>query len=205
MPRPRFKKLDETRRETLMVAAATAFSEHGYHGASINQILDAAGLSKGVAYYYFEDKADLFATTVEHYFEQFHLPIKASIDKLTADNFWEMLEIIYREPFLQTIDKPYMFGVMKAATRVDPDDPIRERITPIIQVTFQWLGGIVIKGQEFGVIRSDLPDELLYGFITAIDAVVDDYLLEGDAPLTEASITQTHKLTIDAFRRLLSP
>ena len=65
MPRPRFLKLDDERRDTIMEAAAKVFAAEGYHGASINQILQNAGLSKGVAYYYFEDKADLFATTIE--------------------------------------------------------------------------------------------------------------------------------------------
>ena len=205
MPRPRFQKLDESRRDNILIAAANAFAADGYHGASINQILETAGLSKGVAYYYFEDKADLFATTVEYYFEQFHLPVRANIDKLTPDNFWQMSEKIYQEPLLQSLDKPYMFGVMKAAIRIPRDDPIMERIMPIIEAAFGWMRLIIVRGQEFGVVRTDLPDELLYGYIMAIDEVTDTYLAENLDSLDREKVLQIVSLTVDALRRLLTP
>lgn len=60
MPRPRFQKLSIEKQQAILEAAAREFSAHGYEGASINKILETAQLSKGAAYYYFDDKADLF-------------------------------------------------------------------------------------------------------------------------------------------------
>ena len=65
MPRPRFDNLSTERRHDLLERAATEFALHGYEGASLNSILSGAGLSKGVFYYYFDDKADLFATVTD--------------------------------------------------------------------------------------------------------------------------------------------
>ncbi len=50
MPRPRFYKLPEEKRERILEAAAKEFVAHGFEGASLNQILTAAGISKGAAY-----------------------------------------------------------------------------------------------------------------------------------------------------------
>ena len=57
MPRPRFNKLTAEKRESILEAAAKEFATHGFEGASLNQILSNAGISKGAAYYYFDDKA----------------------------------------------------------------------------------------------------------------------------------------------------
>ena len=48
------------RRKALLDAALCEFSEKRYESASLNAILKKAGVSKGVFYYYFEDKRDLY-------------------------------------------------------------------------------------------------------------------------------------------------
>jgi AcrR family transcriptional regulator len=63
MPRPRYENIDPLKKSKLLEAAMKEFAANGYELASINRILDAAELSKGSFYYYFDDKLDL-ATTV---------------------------------------------------------------------------------------------------------------------------------------------
>ncbi|HEX8725928.1 MAG TPA: helix-turn-helix domain-containing protein, partial [Gemmatimonadaceae bacterium] len=65
MVRERFDNLDPDKQERLFEAAADEFSDHGFEGASLNRIIDRAGMSKGSLYYYFNDKSDLYATVVE--------------------------------------------------------------------------------------------------------------------------------------------
>ncbi len=65
MPRPRFNKLAPEKRERIMEAAAKEFAAYGYEGASLNRILEQAEVSKGAAYYYFDDKADLFVSATD--------------------------------------------------------------------------------------------------------------------------------------------
>ena len=69
MPRPRFERLDPERRGAVLDAAATEFAARGYDGASYNRIIERSGVSKGAMYYYFEDKADLYATVLGHALE----------------------------------------------------------------------------------------------------------------------------------------
>ncbi|MGB7337552.1 MAG: TetR/AcrR family transcriptional regulator [Phototrophicaceae bacterium] len=205
MPRPRFKKLDAKRRDTIMEAAAKIFAENGYQGASINQILQQAGLSKGVAYYYFEDKADLFATTIEFYLSQIDIDVQQHIARLEADTFWDVMLQLYSEPFLQNLDAPYRFQVLKTAIDIQHTDPLYERIAPLLQKAFGWTIEFVNKGQAFGLVRTDLPDELLYGFINSIDEVADRYILERIAQLNRDEIYAIQSQVVDTIRRLLSP
>ncbi len=52
-------------RDRLFAAATAAFVQHGYERASLNAILAAAGMGKSSFFYYFLDKEDLFASTLE--------------------------------------------------------------------------------------------------------------------------------------------
>jgi AcrR family transcriptional regulator len=54
----------------ILVAARRVFGKRGYHGASIEQIADEAGLSNGAIYYNFDSKGDLFLALLEERTEE---------------------------------------------------------------------------------------------------------------------------------------
>lgn len=59
---PRTKQADPLARRQILAAALEVFSKQGYAGTTLDDITAAANLSKGAIYWYFESKADLFAT-----------------------------------------------------------------------------------------------------------------------------------------------
>ena len=56
--------LDTAKRQQLMDGARRVFLEHGFDGASVGDIVRAAGISKGTLYAYFPSKEKLFETLV---------------------------------------------------------------------------------------------------------------------------------------------
>ena len=52
-------------RQELLRAAADVFAERGFRDASIDEVAERAGYSKGAVYWHFESKDDLFFTLVE--------------------------------------------------------------------------------------------------------------------------------------------
>ena len=53
-----------TSRRELIDAAIEVFAERGYRGASIEEVIRRAGLSKGTFYFNFANKEELFAAVV---------------------------------------------------------------------------------------------------------------------------------------------
>ncbi|MHA2428547.1 MAG: TetR/AcrR family transcriptional regulator [Candidatus Hermodarchaeia archaeon] len=51
--------------ERILQASAKLFAERGYHGTSMNDIVEKSGLSKGAIYGHFESKEQLFLTLQE--------------------------------------------------------------------------------------------------------------------------------------------
>ncbi|HUG84546.1 MAG TPA: TetR/AcrR family transcriptional regulator [Euzebya sp.] len=56
---------DFEHRDDLLRAAVTEFSDRGYGNASLNRILDVAGMSKGQLYHHFAGKEGLYLALVE--------------------------------------------------------------------------------------------------------------------------------------------
>ncbi|QOW21038.1 MULTISPECIES: TetR/AcrR family transcriptional regulator [Lysobacteraceae] len=56
----------EAQRERILVAAQKCFVERGFHGASMANIADTAGMSAGLIYRYFAGKNEIILAIVEH-------------------------------------------------------------------------------------------------------------------------------------------
>jgi AcrR family transcriptional regulator len=73
-------------RELVLAAARRMFLERGYHGASLEQIADEAGFSKGVVYSQFESKADLFFALLEQRIDERNRGNARLVDRLVASD-----------------------------------------------------------------------------------------------------------------------
>ena len=93
MSRSRFENLEPDKQQRLIDSAAEEFAAKGYDAASLNRILELAGMSKSSLYYYFDDKADLFTTLVDRSLAYLFRQVGGFDDsKLTAENFWDEME-----------------------------------------------------------------------------------------------------------------
>ena len=60
-----FLKLEKTRQNEILDAAAEIFADHGYHGASIPEICSKAGISVGALYKYFNNKEAVYIAILQ--------------------------------------------------------------------------------------------------------------------------------------------
>ncbi|AZO29884.1 MULTISPECIES: TetR/AcrR family transcriptional regulator [Mesorhizobium] len=67
---PRVIKHPELRREELLDQAQALFLTHGYDKASLNDVIAAAGISKGAFYHYFPSKEALLEALAERFAKQ---------------------------------------------------------------------------------------------------------------------------------------
>ena len=204
MPYPRFEKMAHERRERLMEVAAQEFAAHGFEEASMNRILERSQLSKGVAYYYFEDKVDLFCTVVQYCSERLKL-VDATLDlgTLSAENFWFKFAELHRLPLLRSIEQPWLFATLRVAGRLPAAVLEREPLATLAQQLQMWVKAIVKRGQALGVIRADLADELIFAWLQALDGASDTWLLARWSQLDAEMIAEISDQTVEAMRRVM--
>jgi len=64
-PKNEINALEPNARQRLLETATKLFAEKGYAGTSVREIVDRAGVSKPVLYYYFKSKEGLFYAILE--------------------------------------------------------------------------------------------------------------------------------------------
>lgn len=62
--RPKREEHDTTIDDTILRTASQLFMDYGYEAVSLQQIAKACGVTKASIYYYFENKSQLFTTSV---------------------------------------------------------------------------------------------------------------------------------------------
>jgi AcrR family transcriptional regulator len=62
---PKWKRMAHERPTALFEAALKVFAKRGYHAARLEEVAEAAGVSKGTIYHYFRNKEDLLSQTLE--------------------------------------------------------------------------------------------------------------------------------------------
>jgi TetR/AcrR family transcriptional regulator, transcriptional repressor for nem operon len=87
-------------RERIVDAAATVVAERGAEGASLDQILAAAGASKSQLYHYFSDKSDLVRAVIAQRFGETvdgQETVLAELDSFDAIRRWFDMLIVENE------------------------------------------------------------------------------------------------------------
>ncbi len=213
MARPRFENLEVERQEQILAAAAEEFELRGFAGASVNRILESAGLSKGVLYYYFEDKADLFATTLEQAFLRFleaiGLPgqgqgaMQEWLEGMEAADFWEHLRAMGRDHIHLLRSDAWFVRLARRYHRLRAEPEARGASEGVMDL-FRGMGrAFVDRGQALGLIRTDAPRDLLVECFVAVDEATDRWLVERADELDDEELMRLRDLTVDLLRDLL--
>ncbi|MGV8941360.1 MAG: TetR/AcrR family transcriptional regulator [Lysobacter sp.] len=76
----------EAQRERILDAAQKCFVQHGFHGASMANIAETAGMSAGLIYRYFAGKSEIILAIVQHQLELLlhDVQVKRAVD-MTAE------------------------------------------------------------------------------------------------------------------------
>jgi AcrR family transcriptional regulator len=70
--------------EQILRAAVGLFARKGYEATSTREIVEAAGVTKPMLYYYFKNKEGLCEAVLTRFFSQFHSRLQEAIDKPLA-------------------------------------------------------------------------------------------------------------------------
>jgi AcrR family transcriptional regulator len=205
VPLPRFDKLDQPRKTSILEAAADEFGDRGFEGASYNRIIERAGISKGAMYYYFADKDDLFRTVLDvalaQWLEEVGFPMGAD----DAPSFWRACETMYARSLQFVLRDPrnaaLCVGITKARAEA-ADHPVVHQLN---ERMLEWVGALVGQGQAIGAVRDDVPTELLvHSALSLIDAG-DRWLATRWTSLSEEGVTTTAAMMVDFLRRIAAP
>ena len=149
-PRTRVLKAPAVRRAELIDIAQGLFLAKGYERTTINDVIDAAGLSKGAFYHHFRAKEDLLEAIAERYAEQAMAYAKAVQEDAALDALQRLntLLAMSREWKAENLSElRAMFRVLMA-----PDNAMlyHRIVGAVFQAMAPTLTAIITEGQRQG-------------------------------------------------------
>jgi AcrR family transcriptional regulator len=202
MPTRRFQALPPDRQAHLLASASAEFAEHGYESASLNRIIERSGTSKGVFYYYFEDKADLYATVVRDAVDRMLAACGTLQPTLDPEGFWDQVAGFTRRAMRFYRSDPHIAGLILSLAR----DGLKVGPVAEIRATADtWFRALVLAGQALGAIRADLPLDLMVSVGTAMTQGVDLWLAEHVSQLSDAELDRLADQLVALYRRMAIP
>lgn len=146
------KKADRTRKQ-LLDAALRVISRKGYSSATVDEIVREAGVSKGVAYYHFKNKAAMASDILDHElillaeeFAEVAAQAETSRDALSG-----MLELFASRLYDQREFARFFMTEIWREGRVWSDD-MREKTQALVDV----IAGQFARGQAEGAVRAEI-------------------------------------------------
>jgi AcrR family transcriptional regulator len=211
MPRPRFARLPADKRNRILEVAALEFARQGFAAASLNRIIERSGISKGAAYYYFDDKADLFAAVLRHAWASMRLTRPIVIETLTRETFWPTLHASYEDLLDRLRAQPWLVAVGKLVYGRAPSREVALVVGEEFDLARRQVRAIVDHGQRVGAIRGDVPAGLmgamLIGALEAADRWAVDHLdlPAGGPPAVSGPAVPVFDAIFDLLRQLAEP
>ena len=196
---------DSATRQQLLQAALKSFAERGYAATSVQEIVDAARVSKPALYYYFTDKADLFQALVDQAHDQrFALMQEAAARGTTlAEKLEEIVAAVFE---FSLRNRELMRLAFATAFAAGGEAPGHMRCKEKGKRNFELLRSLIEQGQKSGELASDYDaDELTMGIYGQLNTYVMIRLLAPDCPLDRPTARQIVRLFFNGAAKQQHP
>lgn len=205
MPRPRFHKLPPAQQEAILHAALDEFATHGFNAASLNRIIDAAGISKGSMYYYFDGKEALYAHVARGALSRLFasagpFPVPAARE---PNAFWSTLEDYYRRIMAALAASPQVAALARDWIVASASPTLQQLQKEMEGALVPWFEQALVVGQRARAVRKDVPASLLIAVVFGMGQAMDTWLLGQE--LSPTNIRKAVRIFIGMMRRALAP
>jgi AcrR family transcriptional regulator len=178
MVRPRFAKLPPEQQQAIRHAALAEFAAHGFHDASLNRVIEAAGISKGSMYYYFDGKEDLYAHVARTELDGLFARLGPfPVPDTDPDIFWSTLADYYLRLMTALSASPQLAALIRGWIAAAGTPALQQAQQEMEQAVLPWMSQALAAGQRAGAIRTDLPAALLIAVIFGMGQAMDTWLI----------------------------
>lgn len=184
----------EERKNEILDAVDTLFSQKGFDGTSTNDILEKVGIARGTLYYHFKSKEDILDALIERYL----IRLLSVAREIAADQSQPVNDRLIRVVMALNINQGsgremilQMHKPQNALMHQKIQKAILRGVTPI-------LSELIKEGIERGQFQTPYPYECMEMVMTYTNAVFDD-----DMELTDAELNGRVQAFIFNMERLV--
>ncbi len=155
-----------TVRDRLLQAGVSVFSRSGFHGSSVQDITEAAGVPKGSFYNHFDSKETLGAAVVEYFWDDRVTPALAMLDQEDSEPL-ARLRRYFEQAVVEIAAREYTCGCFvgnMTAELSDHSPVISGRLSMIYGEWTQRVARCLVQAQQAGQLRPEADPAVLATF-----------------------------------------
>jgi AcrR family transcriptional regulator len=179
----RAKAAREQRELQILEAALQVFAARGYHGTSVSDLVDAAGVARGTFYLYFDSKQAVFLALLERLLVAMRGAVLGVDTRAGAAPLTDQVVAILRA-FLTTAAGSRALTTIVFREAVVLDQAVQERVREHEGAFLAWISGSLRNGVALGLLRPHDPDlaaVLIYGAVRhVLERCLDDHTTAAD-------------------------
>ncbi len=177
MPKDTFFNLKEEKRNKIFNVALKEFAVNDYNSASINNIVEEAGISKGSMYQYFTNKKDLYLYLLD---QASHKKLKfiSEHTEETTEDFFAMLKAMHLEGARFDLTHPKYSKLIINAMNESASEKLGDIGTVLKKRSDQFFEDYIINAQREGKLRSDIDSKLLSFLVSRLSITLIDFVTE---------------------------
>lgn len=191
----------EFRMQTLQEAAMRVIARKGIAAATMQEIADEAGVSKGTIYLYFKDRDELVETTFENAITDLHARIDAVLESNAS--FEQNLRASIQQ-LIEFFKQNGEFFRLYTSHRFPEGSPQQQRRQrrqcDFYRDRIDKLGGILAEAMDRGEIRRTNPHRLALFITEGINAIVVERVMEQSSPSADEDIALMTGVILDGIR-----
>ena len=158
-----FDRINPEKKERVMMSAAVEFADKGYSAANINIIADAAGISVGSLYKYFESKNHLYLFVVNHGLELLENALGPILDSNIT--LKEKIEGIIEAIFVGTRRYPHMNRLYNRFTSEGDSDLAKQLSSRMETISAEAYSSLLAQARSDGILTAETDERILAFFI----------------------------------------
>ncbi|WP_428267874.1 TetR/AcrR family transcriptional regulator [Haliangium sp.] len=166
MPSTTFFNLSASKRQRIIDAAVDEFASAPYARAKLDRIVDAAGVSKGSLYQYFDGKADLYRWLLTEYLASKKLAAIGAGAPPAGASVWTVLEHAFLAGVRFAAAEP---SLAQLGARFIRDHELEPELAAVAQqhkaMSEAWLSELLTSAQQRHELRSDVDISVAVGFL----------------------------------------
>ena len=157
----RWERRPDERPKEILEAALRVFAERGYRTTRLEEIGEAAGVTKGTIYHYFANKEEVLLRAIEHYHEQAFGRLGEMLRGMTGSASDRIRQLLRRWFGAVSNERMAIRTLLLQGVAHEAPDAYRRWLAGGPIAAAQMLASFVKEGQASGEFRSDADAEAI--------------------------------------------
>ena len=196
---PEEERQSVDRRERIIDNATELFAAKGYHGTTIDEIVQATGIAKGTFYVYFDSKEDILVEVIKRLIENTLARIADRLDGEEGEDFVARIEVKGQEMFELYLERSELLYMLLGETVGNPR--LVNQLREVYRQLASSIEGDIREGVEAGEMFPFEDLEVIsYAMVGMGQSIA--ILLSGDGEARKEDTWKTlHRFITRAFSR----